>query len=133
MIDIDALFGEQFLDVAVGRPVAQLPPHRHCDHFWWETRPGERSPQYRCADMTAAHQTTLPDLRSANASAPIAEVGDLVRCLTCSAVRQGVVAEIRVLGIRINSIHVRKRAALQENPLIAEQSKLPLICWSGRR
>jgi hypothetical protein len=72
MIDVDAAFGQEFLDVAVGQPVAQLPAHRHRDHFWRETESGERGPRYRWG-ATTAHQTTLPDLRSVNATAPANE------------------------------------------------------------
>jgi hypothetical protein len=31
VIDLDAAFGQQFLDVAVGQSVAQIPPHRQHD------------------------------------------------------------------------------------------------------
>jgi hypothetical protein len=32
-VDLDAALGEQFLDVAVGQPVAQVPAHRDRDHL----------------------------------------------------------------------------------------------------
>jgi hypothetical protein len=70
VIDLHAAFGQEFFDVAVGQPVAQLPAHRDRDHLGWETEPGEGRPRYRCADTTTAHQTTLPDLRSVNATMP---------------------------------------------------------------
>ena len=41
MIDLDATLGEQFLDIAVGQSVAQLPANGRRDHFWWEAEPGE--------------------------------------------------------------------------------------------
>jgi hypothetical protein len=41
MIDINAPFSEEFSDVSVGQPVAQVPAHRDRDHLRWETKPGE--------------------------------------------------------------------------------------------
>jgi hypothetical protein len=69
MVDVDAAFGQEFFDVSVGQPVAQLPAHRDRDHLWRETKPGERGPRYRW-DRATAHQATLPDLRSVNATVP---------------------------------------------------------------
>jgi hypothetical protein len=36
VIDLDAALGEQFLDVAVGQAVAQIPAHRDRDHLTWK-------------------------------------------------------------------------------------------------
>jgi hypothetical protein len=33
VVDLDPSLGEEFLDVAVGQPVAQVPAHRHHDHL----------------------------------------------------------------------------------------------------
>ena len=33
VVDLDATFGEKFLDVAVGQVIAQVPAHRGSDHF----------------------------------------------------------------------------------------------------
>jgi hypothetical protein len=40
MVDVDAAFGEQFLDIAVRQAVAQVPAHRHHDHLGRETEAG---------------------------------------------------------------------------------------------
>jgi hypothetical protein len=42
MVDLDTPFGEQFLNVAIGQPVAQVPPDRHHDHLRWKPEPKER-------------------------------------------------------------------------------------------
>lgn len=41
MVDLDAPFGEQFLQVPVGQSVAQVPAHGDQDDFWREPEPGE--------------------------------------------------------------------------------------------
>jgi hypothetical protein len=41
VVDRDATFGEQLLDVAVGQAESQVPAHRHGDQFGWEAEPGE--------------------------------------------------------------------------------------------
>jgi hypothetical protein len=47
VIDLDAAFGEQLLDVAVGQAVAQVPPHCYHDHLGREPEPGERRTRRR--------------------------------------------------------------------------------------
>jgi hypothetical protein len=42
VVDLDATFGEQFLDVTVGQPEAQVPADRNYDHIGWEAEAGER-------------------------------------------------------------------------------------------
>jgi hypothetical protein len=42
MVDLDTAFDQQFLDVAVGKAVAQVPANRHHDHLRREPEPGER-------------------------------------------------------------------------------------------
>jgi hypothetical protein len=68
VINLDATLSEEFFHVAVGQRVAQIPAHRHCDHLRWEPEPGETRPWSRAT--TTTHDPTLPDLRSANATAP---------------------------------------------------------------
>jgi len=41
VVDLDAAFGEEFLDVAVGQAVAQVPADRHDDHLGRKTEPGQ--------------------------------------------------------------------------------------------
>jgi hypothetical protein len=44
VVDLDAAFGEEFLDVAVGQTEAELPVDREHDHIRWEAEAGERRP-----------------------------------------------------------------------------------------
>jgi len=41
VVHVDAAFGQQFLDVAVGQAVAQVPAHRHDDHLGGEPETGK--------------------------------------------------------------------------------------------
>ena len=41
MVNLDAAFGEQFLDVAVGQPKPQVPAHGQRDDLGREAEPGE--------------------------------------------------------------------------------------------
>jgi hypothetical protein len=41
VIDGDATLGQQFFDVTVGEPIAQVPPHSHRDHLRREPKPSE--------------------------------------------------------------------------------------------
>jgi hypothetical protein len=41
VIDLDAALDQQFLDVAVGQAVPELPAHRHRDHLTREAIPGQ--------------------------------------------------------------------------------------------
>src|SRR4029450_5548523 len=73
VVDLDAAFGEQFFDVAVGQAVAQVPADRHQDRLGWEADPGERRarrrPRARPSNMV--HRSSLPWIfRSANATDP---------------------------------------------------------------
>jgi hypothetical protein len=54
VIDFDAAFGEEFFDVAVRQPVAEIPAHRRQDHVGREPEAGERE---GCG--TANHPGTL--------------------------------------------------------------------------
>jgi hypothetical protein len=42
VVDLDAAFVEQFLDIALRQAVAQVPAHRHHDHLGRESEAGER-------------------------------------------------------------------------------------------
>jgi hypothetical protein len=74
VIHLDAPFGKQFFGVAVGKAVAQVPADSDRDRFWWEAEPGEGRPRHRCRDRTTAHQPTLPDPRSVNATVPCCSI-----------------------------------------------------------
>jgi hypothetical protein len=39
VVDLDAVLGQQLLDIAVGQPVAQVPAHRDRDHLSRERYP----------------------------------------------------------------------------------------------
>jgi hypothetical protein len=41
MVDLNAPFGEQFLDVAVGQAEAQIPANREHDDIGWEAEPAK--------------------------------------------------------------------------------------------
>jgi hypothetical protein len=61
MVDFDAAFGEQLLDVAVGEPEAQVPADRQDDHVWWEAEAGEGSVGNASRTRAAsAHGQSLP-------------------------------------------------------------------------
>ena len=44
MVDLDAAFDDDFLEVTVGEPEPQVPAHRQQDHLGREPVPGERRP-----------------------------------------------------------------------------------------
>jgi hypothetical protein len=41
VVDLDAAFDHQFLDIAVGQVVSQVPPDRHHDHVGGEPEAAE--------------------------------------------------------------------------------------------
>jgi hypothetical protein len=45
VVDLDAAFDQQFLDIPVGQAVAQVPADRDHDHLGREPEPGERRPR----------------------------------------------------------------------------------------
>ncbi len=61
MVYLDAALGEQLFHVAVGQPVAQLPPHRQHDDLTGEAESSETQPRRRYSTMATAHQLSLPD------------------------------------------------------------------------
>jgi hypothetical protein len=95
MVDLDAAFGEEFLDIPVGQPVAQVPAHRHNDHLGREAEPGERRAGRRPGTRPncGRHRSTLPDARSVHATEPHEEMAGpasptspppSLRCRPCS-------------------------------------------------
>jgi hypothetical protein len=63
VIDLDAAFGEEFLDVAVGQSVAQAPAHRYHDHVGREPESGERRTVMGLAGTSSCivEESSLPD------------------------------------------------------------------------
>jgi hypothetical protein len=41
VVDIDTALGQQFLDIAVGQAIPEVPAHRHHDHIRREAEPSE--------------------------------------------------------------------------------------------
>jgi hypothetical protein len=52
VVDLDPALGEQFLDIAVGQPEAQVPADRQHNHIGWEAEAGEGGPC--CGSRTRA-------------------------------------------------------------------------------
>jgi len=52
VIDLDATLGEQFLNVAVRQPEAQVPADPEDDDVWWEAKAREGGPH--CGSRTRA-------------------------------------------------------------------------------
>ena len=72
VVDLDAAFGQQLLDVAVRQREAQVPAHGQHDHVGWEAEAGERSPYDRGEAGTASsHSDSLPALGSITADATV--------------------------------------------------------------
>ena len=61
VVDLDATLGEEFLDVAIGQPVAQVPAHREHDHLGREPEAFERRARNRGDRVTTTrhHPATL--------------------------------------------------------------------------
>ncbi len=71
VIDLDAAFGEEFLDVAVRQAVAEVPAHGQQDHLGREPVPGKRR---RLRTATTIHPNTLrpaPDPSTQQCPRPI--------------------------------------------------------------
>jgi transposase len=61
MVDLDATLGEQLLDVAVGKPKAQVPADGEHDDIRWEAVAGEGRPRSGSrARAAASHTGSLP-------------------------------------------------------------------------
>src|SRR3954447_2219081 len=63
VVDPDAAFGEEFLDVAVREAVARVPADRHDDHLGGEAEAGERRAGRRPGTRPSRglHRSTVPD------------------------------------------------------------------------
>jgi hypothetical protein len=73
VVDLDAAFGEQLLDVALGQAKAQVPADGKHDHIRREAETGEGRPCNRIGpDAASSHDTSLAarDPVSANATEP---------------------------------------------------------------
>ncbi len=71
MVDLDATRGEQILHVTVRKAVAQVPPHRHHDHFGRNPRRPTQAVT-RDEDGRRASQVKRASIyQSANATAPL--------------------------------------------------------------
>jgi hypothetical protein len=55
VINLDATFGEQLFDIAVGQAIAEIPAHRQQDHVWREPETNER----RGSRTATNHPSTL--------------------------------------------------------------------------
>jgi hypothetical protein len=61
VVDLDAAFGEEFLDVAVGQTEAEIPADGEHDHIGWEAEAGERRPCDGSGSGAAgSHRDSLP-------------------------------------------------------------------------
>jgi hypothetical protein len=62
VIDLNTPLGQQFLDIAVGQAVAQVPPDRDHDHRRREPEPGERRllGKGNRTTATAFHRLSVP-------------------------------------------------------------------------
>ncbi len=75
MISDDAAFGQQLLDVPIGQPVAQVPPHRPRDDLRREPEPRELRDRNHGTHTPTTHPSIMPErparpLDPANATAP---------------------------------------------------------------
>jgi hypothetical protein len=61
VIHIDAAFGQQFLHVAVGQLLAQVPTHRHYDHHWRKPEPSETGLRRKHRPLATTHRPILPE------------------------------------------------------------------------
>jgi ATP-binding cassette subfamily B protein len=61
VVDLDAAFGEQLLDVAIRPPEAEISAHREDDHLGWEAEAGNGRPCDRSrTEAASAHGDSLP-------------------------------------------------------------------------
>jgi hypothetical protein len=60
VVNFDAALGEQFLQVPIGQPVAEVPADRDRDHLGREPEPGERRPvDLRTGVSKSAHRPSF--------------------------------------------------------------------------
>jgi hypothetical protein len=70
VVDLDTTLNQEFLDVAVGQVVAQVPAHRDDDRLGWEPEPDERrlwgcqGPGGRSTPSPVKHAAILPTLNA---------------------------------------------------------------------
>jgi hypothetical protein len=62
VINFDTTLGQQLLDISIGQPVTQVPPHRNHDHIRREPETGEARPRHWYSGGMTTHQPSLPDL-----------------------------------------------------------------------
>jgi len=68
VINLDTAFGEEFFNIAIRQPVAEVPAHSQQGHLRREPIPGKRGGLNRAA---AIHQNVLPSgIRSVKAMVP---------------------------------------------------------------
>ena len=74
MVDLDPAFEQEFLHVAVGEVVAQVPADRDDDHLGRKAEPSERGRHgQRCAATGRQHhRTSLPDLANGKRNGALA-------------------------------------------------------------
>jgi hypothetical protein len=78
MIDRDAALSQQLFDVFVRQAIPQVPPDRQDDHIRRKPESCETGPGWWHLNPTKAHQPTLPEPPSINATDPFA-VYDVMR------------------------------------------------------
>ena len=68
VINADTPFGEEFFEITIRQPVAQVPAHREHDHLRWEPEPCERRQldHARWNSTTSSHPARLADQPSSN-------------------------------------------------------------------
>src|SRR5205823_11192305 len=71
MINGDAAFSQQLLNVPVGQSKAQIPADSHHDHVRRKPKPGETGPWRWYSSKAATHPPTLPAPPSVNATDPL--------------------------------------------------------------
>jgi hypothetical protein len=71
VVNLDAAFGEQLLDVAVRQAVTQVPAHCQDDHVGWEAEASEGRLRNGLAGPVRAHCDSLPAQGSLTAGATV--------------------------------------------------------------
>jgi hypothetical protein len=62
VIDVDATLGQQFFNISIREPVAQVPSNSEHDHIRWRAEPREAGPQCWHSTRATTHRPSLPDL-----------------------------------------------------------------------
>jgi hypothetical protein len=72
VLDLDAAFDQQFLDITVGEVVTEVPPDGYQDDVGWEPEPGESRTRWSpCASGGELHRYKPASIvRHANATDP---------------------------------------------------------------